>query len=77
MQVTIKVFGPLTDIVRENDLVMNDVHDTDQMVQKLGERYPALHGAPYNIAVDKNIIDKNTVFTGDHIVALLPPYAGG
>ena len=46
-------------------------------VQQLQRLYPALIDAPYIIAVDKQLINSNTVLTGNNTVALLPPFAGG
>jgi molybdopterin synthase sulfur carrier subunit len=47
------------------------------LIQQLNQRYPALVNAPYIIAVDKKIVDGNTLLTGNNLVALLPPFAGG
>ena len=71
------VFGQLTDIVGREPLRIDEVADTDQLVQVLQQRYPALSGKPYIIAVDKEIVDTNTTLTGNNKVALLPPFAGG
>jgi molybdopterin converting factor small subunit len=39
--------------------------------------YPKLKDTPYLIAIDKNIVTENVVLKDNHIIALLPPYAGG
>lgn len=77
MQVTILVFGQLTDIIHDSPFTIQDVRDTDQLVQELQERFPALTGMPYNIAVEKQIIGSNTPLSNNNTVALLPPFAGG
>ena len=77
MPVQVIVFGQLTDIVGHQPVTVADVADTNQLIQQLNERYPALLNAPYIIAVDKQIVSANTILTGDNTVALLPPFAGG
>ena len=77
MAVNVIVFGRLTDIVGKKPLTVQDAIDTDQLVQQLQQQYPALIEAPYIIAVDKQIVNGNTVLTGNNTVALLPPFAGG
>jgi molybdopterin synthase sulfur carrier subunit len=77
MPVNVIVFGQLTDIMGNRPLTVDDVADTGQLIQRLNERYPALVSAPYIIAVDKQIVNGNTVLTGNNTVALLPPFAGG
>lgn len=77
MEVNVIVFGQLTDIVGRKPLTVPNVSDTDQLVQQLQQQFPALVGAPYIIAVDKQIVKENTVLSGNNTVALLPPFAGG
>jgi sulfur-carrier protein len=77
MPVQVIVFGQLTDIVGHQPVTVADATDTVQLIQQLNERYPALASASYIIAVDKQIVSGTTLLTGDHTVALLPPFAGG
>lgn len=74
---TIKIFGPLTDIVNSDELVLQHVADTDSMIIQLQQLYPALATAKYIIAVNKQIINGNCVLNGATTVALLPPFSGG
>jgi molybdopterin converting factor small subunit len=77
MPVQVIVFGQLTDILGHSPVTIADVADTSTLIQQLNQRYPALVNAPYIIAVDKKIVSENTPLTGNNIVALLPPFAGG
>ena len=77
MQVTITLFGRLTDITGNSTIALQDVADTDELVQKLQQQYPGFKQAPYIIAVNKDIINVNTVLMPGCTVALLPPYSGG
>lgn len=76
MQVNIIIFGRLTDITGAS-IVLNDVSDTNALVKKLHNLYPALTTSKYAIAVNKKIVNENTVLTENSIIALLPPFSGG
>ena len=76
MPVNIIIFGQLTDIAG-NSLSLEGIADTDQLVNKLNELYPALADKKFVVAVDKKVISGNTVLTSNNTVALLPPFSGG
>jgi sulfur-carrier protein len=77
MQIQITLFGQLTDITGSNTIVVNDVSDTDELVQAVNTLYPAMAGIKYVIAVDKKAIREKTVLHKLTSVALLPPFSGG
>ena len=73
----IKIFGQLNDIVGSNSIILEDAASTDELIQKLQTKYPALKNSKYKIAVNRNIIQTNTALQQDAEVALLPPFSGG
>lgn len=77
MQVTIIIFGQLTDITGNPNMVLTDVADTDQIVAKMSAMYPAISNTKFMIAVDKQVVTENTILKNNSIVALLPPFSGG
>lgn len=77
MQITIKIFGQLIDVIQEPELTITDVSDTDSLQEVLKSRYPALGSAKYMIAVDKQTVTANTILKHGATVALLPPFSGG
>lgn len=77
MKVNILLFGQLTDIAGADSIAMEDCLDTDSLVISLQKNYPALINAKYLIAVDKKVIETNTLLTDNCTVALLPPFSGG
>ncbi len=77
MQVNVIAFGQITDITGRSTITVNDVTDTNELIQKLHSLYPALANTKYVIAVDKQIINENMLLENNNTVALLPPYAGG
>jgi len=76
MNVKIILFGKLADIAGDAVSVDN-VADTDSLVNSLNKRYPELATTKYVIAVDKQVIKENTVLNNKSTVALLPPFSGG
>ncbi len=77
MPIQIIIFGQLKDITGSNNLQLTGISDTDELVIELNKKYPALVNASYIIAVDKEVILKNTVLTKNSTIALMPPFAGG
>ena len=77
MAVNIIIFGQLTDITGEQNLVVSDVKDTDQLVSKLKTMYPAIASAKFIMAVNKKVISENTILESNSTIALLPPFSGG
>jgi len=76
MSIHIILFGQLADIAG-NSVFVNDVTDTDGLINVLHKTYPALAGSKYVIAVNKEVITSNTLLNENNEVALLPPFSGG
>ena len=75
MSLKVIMFGRLADIAG-NSISVN-ARDTDSLITILHKNYPALANTKYLIAVNKQIINGNTVLDNNSIVALLPPFSGG
>lgn len=76
MQVNIIIFGQLCDLLGEN-LLLNDITDTDSLTETLNKRFPQLADTKYVMAVNKKVVTENISLTNYSIVALLPPFSGG
>jgi len=76
MSLKIILFGKLADIAGGAVSVEN-VADTDSLVNVLHRNYPAIAKSKYVIAVDKQVITENTILNKKSMVALLPPFSGG
>lgn len=77
MRVKVLIFGQLTDITGESEIYLNEISDSDELVEKLNQQYPALADSKYAIAVDKKVIRQNIRLDDECTVALLPPFSGG
>jgi len=77
MEINVLTFGQVADITSESSLKIPDVKNTDELIQLLEKRYPALKSIQYSIAVNKKMIQENTVLHHEDTVAILPPFSGG
>ncbi|MFN2439200.1 MAG: MoaD/ThiS family protein [Chitinophagaceae bacterium] len=71
------LFGQLQDITGNHKMQLYGINNTDELTMELNRRYPLLENAKYIIAVEKDVILKNTMLSDSSTVALLPPFAGG
>ena len=76
MSVKIILFGKLADIAG-GAVFVDNVADTDSLINALGKEYPEFTKTKFVIAVDKQVIKENTVLNNKSTVALLPPFSGG
>jgi len=76
MQINLIIFGQLCELLGE-DLVLNNIADTNGLTAALNEKYPELTHSKYIIAVNKKTVTENTILTDGCTVALLPPFSGG
>jgi sulfur-carrier protein len=77
MKMNIMVFGQLEDIAGSSVVVVENVADTEMLLQKLYVQYPLLKEKKFLIAVNQKIIIEKTQIGDNAEVALLPPFSGG
>lgn len=77
MTIEVLTFGQIRDITGNSILHFRDIPDTDTLRSRLGDAYPAINTVPFSIAVNKQMIQKNTLLADRATVALLPPFSGG
>jgi molybdopterin converting factor small subunit len=77
MQINVVAFGMLKDITGAASLRLSDVLDTNAVVKEMNRMFPSLIDSKYLIAVEKEIVNENTILKDNYTVALLPPYSGG
>ena len=76
MQINIIIFGQLSELLGEN-LVLDNIRDTDSLTTVLNEKYPQLPGTKYMMAVNKKLVTANTLLNNNSTVALMPAFSGG
>ncbi len=77
MEIRVLLFGNLAQIAGVNEMIMNDVLDTEAVIDLMQTKFPEFKNNKYAIAVNKQIVkDKQTLCDGDELV-FLPPFSGG
>lgn len=77
MEVTVIFYGQLVDVMESSSLKITNVGDSDAAIEKLKLIQPLLQNLSFVVAVNKKIIQKNTLLGNDCEIVLLPPFAGG
>jgi molybdopterin synthase sulfur carrier subunit len=77
MEINLLIFGQIADITGKSAWKMAGIKDTNELIKNLEEQFPALSTTSYSIAVNKKVIQENTVFNENDTIALLPPFSGG
>lgn len=74
---TVKIisFGRLKEILGPD--FEAEAENTDQLLNKLNEKFPQLKDLKLRIAVNQKIISENTELHNNDVAALMPPYSGG
>jgi len=77
MEIKVLFFGSLTDATAVAALNEVTASDTAALQELLHQQYPVLRTAKYFIAVNRQMINKNTTLKTGDVVALMPPFSGG
>lgn len=77
MTVKVLFFGPLSDTVSRSSLELQDITDTDTLMEQLMIQYPSLKEATFSMSVNRAFIQQNTALHHGDEVACLPPFSGG
>lgn len=77
MEINLLAFGQIAESTGQSAWKMDGIKDTNILIKKLEEQFPALVKMKYSIAVNKKVIQENTVLNDKDTIALLPPFSGG
>jgi sulfur-carrier protein len=77
MDLQVMVFGQLTDITGSGMIGVENISDTNSLLESLRDKYPKLADTKFAIAVDKKVITENTILNPASTVVLMPPFSGG
>lgn len=77
MEINVFLFGQLSESIGKSSLKLTGISTTDELKIRLHQQFPGLEKTTYSIAVNKQIIQKNTPLNSGDEVALLPPFSGG
>ena len=77
MEIDIISFGKIAEFVVNQRITVDGINDTDQLKNYLEHSFPLLTTTKYKLAVNKTIIQTNTLLNNNDSVALMPPFSGG
>jgi molybdopterin converting factor subunit 1 len=75
--IEVMFFGQLTDATGVSSVMVEEVANTDMLVQMMKQRYPALESSTYMIAVNNAMVTENLIVTPGSKIAFMPPFSGG
>lgn len=77
MEINILSFGKIAEIITVNSLNSHEIFDTDGLKNQLEKTYPQLKEIKYKLALNKQIVQKNSELLSGDVVAIMPPFSGG
>ena len=77
MEINLLSFGQIAEITGAAALRLEAPETTDELLLVLRERFPALNGIQFLLAVDQEVASENIRLHEGATVALLPPFSGG
>ncbi|KEO75844.1 molybdopterin converting factor [Anditalea andensis] len=73
----VRAFGMIAEKLPSNELELENIANTDQLLGYLYQQYPALKHTKFSIAVNRKQVHGNELILPESEVALLPPFSGG
>ena len=70
-------FGQLTDATGVSSVMVEEVGNTDMLINMMKMRYPSLASSTYMVAVNNTMVTETTMLTPGSKVAFMPPFSGG
>jgi molybdopterin synthase sulfur carrier subunit len=77
MKVKILFFGILQEAVGKQEMIINDINDSETLQNHLTSLIPGLKDYTFRLAINQEFIDSNCTLKEGDIVAAMPPFAGG
>lgn len=77
MQINLLSFGSLTEVLQSGTINALEIIDSNSLKDYLTARHPELSTKKFLLAINKNIVQANTVLQEGDTVAVLPPFSGG
>lgn len=75
--IEVMFFGQLIDATGVSSVMVEEVGNTDMLIQMMKKRYPALESSTYMIAVNNAMVTENSIVTPGSKIAFMPPFSGG
>ena len=77
MKIKILFFGILQEAAGKKEMTLNDINDSDTLVNQLKSVIPVLKNYTFRLAINQEFIDSNCTLKEGDVVAIMAPFAGG
>ncbi|MEI6021207.1 MAG: MoaD/ThiS family protein [Bacteroidota bacterium] len=77
MKIRILIFGQLKDIIQSDELWMEDLHHSDELISLLQQKFPGIQNLQFKMAVNKKMVHQSVKLQEQDVIALLPAFSGG
>jgi molybdopterin converting factor small subunit len=77
MSVNLLFFGQLSALTGSSSITVENIEDTESLQLYLFEKFPNMANVKFAIALNNEVILKNTVINIGDTLAFLPPFSGG
>jgi sulfur-carrier protein len=77
MKVKILFFGMLSEVAGKQEMILNDIGDSETLQNHLTTLIPDLKDYTFRMAINQEFIDNNHTLKDGDVVAMMPPFAGG
>ena len=77
MNIKLLTFGIIKEIMENDKTDYKSVKTSDDLIRLIENKYPKIKSLNYQISVNQELINSNTILNNNDEVAVLPPFAGG
>ncbi|MHA4895319.1 MoaD/ThiS family protein [Pedobacter sp. PWIIR3] len=77
MEIEIISFGKIAEFIESQKIMVEGVSDTDTFHSYLQEKFPKLKQVKYKLALNNRLVQQNTNFGEQPVIAIMPPFSGG
>ena len=75
--IEVMFFGQLTDATGVSSVMIEEVANTDELIQMMKMRYPSLESSTFMLALNNTMVTENTIISPGSKLAFMPPFSGG
>jgi len=77
MKIELISFGKISDFIKNQDIEITDISNTDELKTYLERSFPELANTKYKLALNKDVVQENRNISNHDTVAIMPPFSGG
>jgi len=75
--IEVMFFGQLADGTGVSSVMIEEVANTDMLINLMKQHYPSLESSTYMVAINNTMVTENTIIRPGSKVAFMPPFSGG